>query len=1016
MAETHDTISQRAISAGAVTAADNARVHVGDQFYLAPAGNPKVRSDFLRGLFTSPYRDRKDRNPKRADGTCEWFTSHRLFQNWRGDTSALLWVSADPGCGKSVLARYLIDDVFPSTATRTTCYFFFKDDFDDQRVLEGALCCILHQLFTQQPELLSDEILEGFEEDGDQLFKSFHRLWDILTGVAQKHKGDEIICLLDALDECIDHTRLARALTQHYSNGKGISTLKFLVTSRPYLRVQRGFERLERSQPTIHLSGDGQEEKDKIAREITIVINQRIEELCERLGLSTEEKHILHDKLSAVSHRTYLWVYLVFAALDDTPILTKHHLRTVLRQLPLTVEQAYDSILSKSRDANKAKEILQIIVVADRPLQLPEMATVLAIRGESPRCHDDLKRDLIPPDRLQSEIRETCGLFITIQNSQVFLLHQTAREFLVHSPDLPCSFSLKWQYSINLQESHRLLSEICMKYLLLDDFMKPARKNEPQKSDDGYDFDFLGYAASNWADHYRQARNTQGTDLEHSASRLCDTNSPACSHWLKVYGETRMQDSDFPDELPTPLLIASYFGLDNLVDLILKEDKKSIDIIGASGQRTALSWASEKGYDLIVKSLLRLVPRYRVFLKDKLQSKYLTIVNRKDGLGRSPLWYSAANGHSPTIVNRKDGLGRSPLWYSAANGHKSIVQHLLKGGAKVDARDKAGLTPLAWATHHGHSDIVALLLENGARPRPKSLETRDQSERTPLIIAALNGDETLVKLLLDYGAKVEALDDDGCTALIKASSEGHEAVVKLLLDSGAQVDILDSNGDTALITASSRGHEAVVRLLLDSGADVDISDSNGGTALIMASVCGHEAVVKLLLNSGAEVDISDGDGGTALIKASSQGHEAVVKLLLDSGADVDISSNGGYTALIMASFCGHEAVVKLLLNSSAKVDISDGDGYTALITASARGHKAVVKLLLNSGAKVDISDGDGDTALITASARGHKAVVKLLLDSGADVDISNHNGDTALSLAKRKEYHGIIELLQSKGA
>src|SRR5436190_1011283 len=59
----------------------------------------------LKKLYTSPYRDRKDRNPERIDGTCEWFTNHPLFRDWQGSkTSSLLWVSADPGCGKSLLA------------------------------------------------------------------------------------------------------------------------------------------------------------------------------------------------------------------------------------------------------------------------------------------------------------------------------------------------------------------------------------------------------------------------------------------------------------------------------------------------------------------------------------------------------------------------------------------------------------------------------------------------------------------------------------------------------------------------------------------------------------------------------------------------------------------------------------------------------------------------------------------------------------------------------------------------
>jgi hypothetical protein len=103
----------------------------------------------------------------------------------------------------------LVDNVFP---TRTTCYFFFKDDFDDQKVLEGALCCILRQLFVQIPALLTDEILDDIREEGDQLFVSFQRLWSVLIGVTSGHNHGEIICILDALDECVDPTRLTTAL------------------------------------------------------------------------------------------------------------------------------------------------------------------------------------------------------------------------------------------------------------------------------------------------------------------------------------------------------------------------------------------------------------------------------------------------------------------------------------------------------------------------------------------------------------------------------------------------------------------------------------------------------------------------------------------------------------------------------------------------------------------------------------------------------------------------------------
>src|SRR4029077_3389876 len=129
----------------------------------------------------SPFRDRKDRNPDRIQGTCEWFVAHELFRDWKERRSSrMLWVSADPGCGKSVLAKYLVDSVLLTTESRTTCYFFFKDDFEDQRTVVNALCCILHQLFMQKRILLCETILERFEVSGEKFNSSFSELWDTL--------------------------------------------------------------------------------------------------------------------------------------------------------------------------------------------------------------------------------------------------------------------------------------------------------------------------------------------------------------------------------------------------------------------------------------------------------------------------------------------------------------------------------------------------------------------------------------------------------------------------------------------------------------------------------------------------------------------------------------------------------------------------------------------------------------------------------------------------------------------
>ncbi len=133
--------------------------------------------------------------------------------------------------------------------------------------------------------------------------------------------------------------------------------------------------------------------------------------------------------------------------------------------------------------------------------------------------------------------------------------------------------SLSWQHSLDLRESHRLLAEICIGYLLFTDFKGPDSVAGSQETNPK--FIFLDYAASNWADHYRQAYDTISTDLERLALQLCHVNTTT---WLRVYGAKRIQQPEFFHELPTSLLVASHFGLANLVNIILRENKQSLNI------------------------------------------------------------------------------------------------------------------------------------------------------------------------------------------------------------------------------------------------------------------------------------------------------------------------------------------------------------------------------------------------------------------------------------------------------
>jgi KaiC/GvpD/RAD55 family RecA-like ATPase len=411
------------------------------------------------------YEWYKDRVPERVEGTCAWFLRHDNFQDWIRQKSGPLLVSADPGCGKSVLAKYLIDHVLAEPAT--VCYFFFKDQ--DQNTVRQALCALLHQLFSQRPILIK-HAMKQYEKDGNRLINSTKALWTILSDAAQDEQAGPVIVVLDALDECVElefEDLMRNIESQSRSNQTSHGELKYLLTSRPYEQIVARFRGLLKAFPRIHIPGE--EESETISREVNQVINYRVERLAEHHRLAEEIKFQLADLLLRIEHRTYLWVHLVFDYLETEGFKkTRRGIQLAIATLPKSVNQAYERILTKSKDPLMVRKALAIIVAANRPLTLSELNVAIEINETTQSAQD---MDLEEEDDFKSRLRSWCGLFVVVHHGRVYFLHQTAREFLLAdlSTSAVIATELQWHRSMTIQHAHAVIAELCMRFLgLLD--------------------------------------------------------------------------------------------------------------------------------------------------------------------------------------------------------------------------------------------------------------------------------------------------------------------------------------------------------------------------------------------------------------------------------------------------------------------------------------------------------------------------------------------------------------------
>jgi ankyrin repeat domain-containing protein 50 len=842
----------------------------------------------LQSLYTTEYESDKDFNPIRVPGTCEWFLRHGSYRDWQEKDSSILWVSAGPACGKSVLSRFLVDK-YKSTYQSDSygiCYFFFKDVDKARTNAANALCAIIHQLFKNRASLIKYAMAE-FATKGPSFVAEFGTLWTIFTKAVADPDCGEVICVVDALDECEESSRLKliNELVELYSSSGGNATtnmkLKFIVTSRPYLKIVRRFNKLTSELPSTKLNGDN--ETKAISAEIDLVIKDKVQEI----GLLEDDvQAFLTEHLMSIADRTYLWVDLIFPIIEESLEFTKPELLEVISTLPSTVNNAYEKILSQSPNVKEAKKLLQIVAAAIRPLTLTEMNVALAIR-EGNKSQEDLH--LVPKDSLGTKVTNLCGLFVRVIDSKIYLVHQTAKEFLEALPQSLMEPSIDtisspavWKHSLDPVDSNLVLTKICIYYLLFDVFESRPLAVSPEgqigEEVDRYtsQHGFLDYAAKHWTVHLRGAQIKAEPKLLDATLEVCDTRTKRFLTWFQVYWTTIDSYARCPQTF-TDLMVGSYFGHEAVVGLLL-EKGADVDAKNNYGW-TALHWAAMKGYSTVVVALL---------LKEAIK------------------------------VDVKDNDGRTALHQAASNGHSAAVRLLVENGAGIATKDNDGQTALHWTIRNKHETVMQQLLEE------VDVATKDDDGGMALHWAAQCGHESAVQQLLEKGAGIDAKDNNGGTALHWAANYKHESVVRLLLEKGADVDATDLNGGTPLHQAVSCGHESMVRLLLEKGADVN-TYRFGWTSLHHAAGNGRETVVQLLLKNGADVEAEGENGETALYQAASNGHEAVVRLLLQNGANINAKDMSGRTPLDQAVSHRYEAVVRLLLEKEADVGAKSED-------------------------------------------------------------------------------------------
>lgn len=766
--------------------------------------------------------------------------------------------------------------------------------------------------------------------------------------VASDAKGKNIVCVIDALDECheADRRRLIDLLSSFYLDLKTTQTqcqttaqteskwLKFLVTSRPYDDIASGFAPIESLFQEIRLRGE--DENSAIQQEINIVLKAKIEALAQRRKLGHTKKQQLQQQLLGMESRTYLWLQLVFGSIEATFQNSLRPDKQEIELLPTSLEDAYERILSRATQQWRIlKTILELVIGARHPLDLEEMAAALGI---ATRVHGaNSTEGKISPEYLRDNIQGWCGLFIFLDHSKIYLIHQTAKEFLLARDD-SVIMEGKWKHSLRLTSCELTLAEACLGWLWLENPMQHyACQNNASMSraaETGIPFDeweyfnhptstnvskcrqFTVYAQKYWEDHLHQAKGDIQNKLVLSAFRLY-ARTLGLFRYLGDKFQLRERAHPYTRHLHEIMiehaaLNGHYLLLTRL--LSVQENEQGHDMLRA--KNNALTYAVLCGKVKAVKILLHhgASPndQFRgITCQSGLQWREEILYHRSVFDNTSPEGALAA-GVIPEEVD-----GGTPLHVAAYKGEERIMEMLLrKEGVNVNSCAWTWrITPLHLAALAGHASIVALLLEHGADVQAKCV-----NGKTPYQIAVMLNRATAISTFMAQLA-LENTTQSGAESTCKFEHRSRlRSIVPSLQNS--------NNGKTArqcstftfaVKVAAEAGGKSLVQHLLNAW-DQKISRREAlGRATRVATTLGANSAS--LLASDVEISPTETpSSSTKFIAAVLYDQSQVVKKFLDTDKLTDKTMR---LASEIACKPGHAGVFEVLFIHQPRIFARD---------------------------------------------------------------------------------------------
>jgi WD40 repeat protein len=463
------------------------------------------------------------------EGSCGWVFADAAYQTWwHASSSHLLWISGDPGKGKTMIVMASIKHVQEELERTKTdgliAFFFFQHTDPVLNTAVSALRALIFVLIDQHKTLVR-HIQAKYDNAGNGLFEgpnAFFALWGVLEDILRDPGLPPIFLFIDALDECGHHrTELLEHIIRFPPTTP--QTVKWFLTSRneSWIMDHLPYESVC-SNISLELNAH------RVSYAVALYVNAKVRELTTRKRYTEKLASEVKKQLEQKAGGTFLWVALVCNELQK--LRGVRGVRESLEKLPPGLQPLYERMmfqieqLENHDDAYHCQKILAFVTLAYRPPSVQELRLMADLPVDS--CEDAAGKD---------ELLDLCVPFIIVRAGTVYFIHQSAKDFFVNGNGLRI-------FTFGLEDAHHKIGVRALRVMsenLKEDICNVGSSDYMLTELGDYSEEVLPsqlpYPCTFWARHLCRPSPTASTMLS-----LEDLNTIATFfythllHWLEV--------------------------------------------------------------------------------------------------------------------------------------------------------------------------------------------------------------------------------------------------------------------------------------------------------------------------------------------------------------------------------------------------------------------------------------------------------------------------------------------------